>query len=301
MTTTSPLRITLVTPCLNAANTIARTLESVRAQKYPSLEYLVFDGVSTDRTLDIVRSYADIVTRVSSEKDINVANALNKAFAQGNGQIFCYLNADDTLAPGALAFVDSFFRENENIDVLTGGCRRVFADGSEAITTPAAEFLRLMPMRNCLEQPSTFWRAAMHRTAGSFDETYFLAFDWEWWNRLRAAGARFATTDQVLSTYYFSAENLTSRGGLRVIDEMERVTKAYAKNGAALARAYRLIFRAFDMNGFYDQPFRSLSLPRKILLAAGLAPLYALHGRVAINAYNWNWASKQIRGLVWHR
>lgn len=294
-------RITLVTPCLNAEATIARTLDSVRAQAYPNLEYLICDGESRDRTMAIIGAYTDIVSRAVSEKDRNIANALNKGFATATGDIFCYLNADDALAPGALAFVAEYFSTHSQIDLLTGGCQRVFADGSEIVTAPAPDYLQLMSLRNGVEQPSTFWRSAAHRKAGVFDESYALSFDWEWWNRLHRAGARFATTDRVLSVYYFSDDNLTSRGGRRVIDEMERVTRTYAPNGPALASAYRLLFNVYDMNGFYDRPFRELPTWRQTLMAAGLAPLYAIFGRDKINAYNWNWASKQIRGKVWYR
>lgn len=295
------LRLTLATPCLNAASTIARTLDSVRAQNYANLEYLILDGASADATLEIVARYSDIVTRTVSEKDKNIADALNKGFRTATGDVYCYINADDTLAPGTLAFVDAFFRAHPEVDVLTGGCRRVFADGQELITTPPPDITSLMAMRNSVEQPSTFWRADAHRRAGEFDDSFFLAFDWEWWNRLQASGAKFATTDRVLSTYYFAEDNLTSRGGRQVIDEMERITRTYAKNGRALARTYRLIFNVYDMNGFYDAPFRALPLLRRLALAAGLLPLYALFGRRAINAYNWNWASKQIRGRVWYK
>ncbi|MEZ5996634.1 MAG: glycosyltransferase family 2 protein [Hyphomonadaceae bacterium] len=294
-------RITLATPCLNAAATIERTLNSVRAQSCSNLEYVVLDGGSTDGTLDLVARHKDLVARLVSEKDKNIADALNKGFRTATGDIFGYINADDALAPGALDFVMAFFAANPGIDVLTGGCLRVFADGSETTTAPPADFLEVLPLRNYLEQPSTFWRAAAHRNAGEFDDAFFLAFDWEWWNRLSVAGARFAATERVLSTYYFTDHNLTSRGGKRVIDEMERVTRMYAPNGPALARAYRFIFNVYDMNGFYDVPFRQLPKLKQAALAAGLAPLYALHGRRAINAYNWNWASKQIRGQVWHR
>ncbi len=294
-------RISLITPCLNAAATIARTLDSVRAQAYSNLEYFILDGASTDSTLEIVSRYGDIVTRTISGKDKNIADALNKGFAQAGGDIFCYINADDTLAPETLNFVGAYFATHPDVDVLTGGCKRVFADSSEIDTLPAADFLELLAMRNGIEQPSTFWRAVAHRKAGEFDDSYFLAFDWEWWNRLKAGGARFAAVGRIFSAYYFTDDNLTSRGGRRVIDEMERITRAYARNGAALAAAYRLMFDVYDMNGFYDKPFRALPPLRKLALAAGLAPLYALHGRRAINAYNWNWASKQIRGRAWHR
>jgi len=295
------MKISLVTPCLNSGRTIERTLKSIEAQRFPDLEYIVVDGASQDDTLAIVDRYRHIVTRVISEKDKNVPNALNKGFRQATGEILCYLNADDCFEPGALHRVAQIFTERPEIDVVTGGCRRVFADGSELITQVPEHFLRLLPMRNGIEQPSTFWRRSVHKRAGELDESFFLAFDWEWWNRLQATGARFLAIPDVLSTYYFTEDNLTSRAGQRVIDEMYRVTKKYGPWRGWIADIYRFLFHAFDLRGFYDVPFSKLSRGRQLVLSAALIPLYAVFGRDRINAYNWNWASKQIRGITWYK
>jgi len=295
------MRISVVMPCRNAAATITRALDSIAAQAWPDLEVIVRDGASTDGTQDIVCARNDLALTLASEPDGGVADALNRGFAAASGDIFCYLNADDTFAPSALARVAEFFATHPEIDVLTGGCRRVFADGSEAVTAPPPEFLDLVAYRNYFEQPSTFWRATAHRRAGAFDEGYALAFDWEWWNRLRASGARFAAIPDVLSSYYFSDDNLTSRGGLRVVDEMYRVTKRYAPRHGAIADVYRFLFRTFDLRGFYDRPFAALAPVRQVIFGAALAALYALYGRTPVGAYNWNWASKQIRGLPWYK
>ena len=293
------LRISLVTPCLNASKTIERTLQSIEAQHYPDLEYIIVDGGSTDSTLAIIERYNHIVTTVVSEKDKNVANALNKGFSWAKGEIFCYLNADDCFEPGALKKVAHTFSENPSIDVLTGGCRRVFADGTKLITQVPEKFQRLIPFRNDIEQPSTFWRARLHREVGELDETFFLAFDWEWWNRLQVQGARFLAIPDVLSTYYFTDDNLTSRGGRQVVEEMYRVTKRYGYKG--IAHVYRALFHIFDMRGFYDVPIRELPLFKKWLFGGALLILIRIFGRDIIKAYNWNWASKQVRGIVWYK
>lgn len=294
-------RITMVTPSKNAARTIGRTLESVAAQRYPNLELICVDGESADGTLSIIERHRGVVTEVVVGKDRNVADALNKGFRRATGDIHCYLNADDALAPGALHRVARAFLDEPEVDVLTGGCRRVFADGSELVTRVPDGFVDLMSMRNDIEQPSTFWRAALHRRVGELDDSFHLAFDWEWWNRLRAAGARFKRIPDVLSVYYFSDDNLTSRAGQRVIDEMYRVTRAYGPYRGRIADVYRFLFRAFDMRGFYDRPFRELPRSRQLVFGATLKLLYTLFGRRIINAYNWNWASKQVRGLVWYK
>jgi glycosyltransferase involved in cell wall biosynthesis len=294
-------KISLVTACRDAAATLERTLRSVEAQRYPALEYIVCDGASTDGTLGIVERYRHIVTRVTSEKDKNVADAINKGFRQATGEIFAYLNADDCLAPGALERVARAFAETPHADAVTGACRRVFADGSETVTRVPPHFPRLMSMRLDIEQPSTFWRAAIHRRAGELDDSFYLAFDWEWWNRLLAHGARFVVVDDVLSTYYFTEDNLTSRGGRRVIDEMYRVTRRYGPFRGRIADVYRFLFRAFDMRGYYDVPFEQLPRPRQLVFGATLSMLSKVFGADAVHAYNWNWASKQVRGVVWYK
>ena len=294
-------RITIVTPSLNAEKTIERTLRSVEDQAYPNLQMICVDGNSSDNTQAIIERYRHIVNHVIFEKDKNTADALNKGFKLADGEILCYLNADDALVSGALMCVAHNFLRNPDIDVLTGGCHRIFADGSDMVTQVPENFLDTLSMRNMIEQPSTFWRTVAHRHAGVFDDSYQLAFDWECWNRLYASGAQFMRSPDVLSEYYFSDDNLTSRGGCRVIEEMYRVTKTYGPFGGYIADVYRFLFHAFDMRGYYDQSFESLSQVKKLLFGCSLLILYKLFGKQTISSYNWNWASKQIRGLVWYK
>jgi glycosyltransferase involved in cell wall biosynthesis len=295
-------KITVVTPCLNAERTIERTLRSIAEQNYPNLEYLICDGGSTDRTVDLIRrNNSNLTYTLFIEKDKNVADALNKGFRKATGDIFCYLNADDALSPGALRLVADFFDTHPDIDVLTGGCQRVYADGSSVFTKVPSWFLKLLAYKNGIEQPSTFWRSNLHRRAGEFDHHFRLAFDHEWWNRLKDQGARFACVEDVLSTYYFSDSNLTSNAGLRVIEEMAAITRRYAPYGIFVEALYWLLFHLFDMRGYYDVPFRSLSRRKQGLFGAALAISSALFGRDVVNAYNWNWASKQVRGKIWYK
>ncbi len=295
------VRISLVMACLNAEKTIDRTLRSIKDQNFPNLELIVVDGLSSDSTIEIVRQYGHMISHVISEKDHCIAEAINKGFRLATGNVYCYLNADDSFAPGALHRIAAEFCESPTVDVITGGCQRVFADGSTLITQVPDQFERLMALRNDIEQPSTFWRASIHRKAGELDESYSLAFDWEWWNRLHSCGARFKVVRDVLSVYYFTDDNLTSRAGMRVINEMYRVTKTYGPYRGWIAEVYRLLFRLFDMKGYYDQPFPQLSAVKRFYFGTVLRLLYVTCGHEIITAYNWNWASKQIRGITWYK
>jgi hypothetical protein len=68
-----------------------------------------------------------------------------------------------------------------------------------------------------------------------------------------------------------------------------------------IANVYSALFHIFDMRGFYDVPIRELSFFKKWLFGGTLLVLYRVFGRDIIRAYNWNWASKQVRGIVWYK
>src|SRR5262245_52563381 len=93
--------VTVVTPSFNQGRFIRETIESVLAQGYPALEYLVMDGGSTDDTVDVLKNYGDRLTWVS-EPDGGQASAINKGWRRARGAILAYLNSDDTYLPGAV-------------------------------------------------------------------------------------------------------------------------------------------------------------------------------------------------------
>lgn len=293
-------RISLVVPARNAADTIARALDSIVAQAYPNLQLIVMDGASTDGTQDVIARYGPRIDHWVSEPDRCQAHALNKGFAAADGDIFGYLCADDELLPGALERMAAVFMADPCADVVTAGCERVFPGDRCVATAPDARFFERLDFVNTLEQPSTLWRAWAHRRAGRFDESYRYAFDWEFWCRLKRAGAHFVALPEPVSRYYFSNTNLTSTGGRKIADEMYRVIKTYGPYEGRLADVYRFLYTTFDLRGYYDAD-RFDKKPKALVKAhhAFLRALYAVFDRETINAYNWNFASRQERGAGW--
>src|SRR5271155_70698 len=94
--------VSIVIPCLNTARFIEQTIESVLDQDYPRIEYIVMDGGSTDGTLDILRKYEHSL-RWQSAPDRGTADAVNRGFALGQGEILAFLNADDLYHPHAVS------------------------------------------------------------------------------------------------------------------------------------------------------------------------------------------------------
>lgn len=99
-----PPRLSIVTVCLNAAGTIGSALDSVRMQTYADVEHIVVDGASTDGTLAIIESLSPPVSRLISEKDRGLYDAMNKGIAAATGDYLGFLNSDDMYQhPQALA------------------------------------------------------------------------------------------------------------------------------------------------------------------------------------------------------
>jgi glycosyltransferase involved in cell wall biosynthesis len=92
------MKISVITVCLNAAETIADTIHSIRRQSHPDIEYIVVDGGSTDETLSIIEQNRDVVSVLLTGPDEGMYDAANKGISAAKGEIVGMLNADDYYA-----------------------------------------------------------------------------------------------------------------------------------------------------------------------------------------------------------
>src|SRR5215213_9072825 len=127
MSFSQPL-VSIITPSLNQAAFIGAAIESVLAQDYAQIEYLVVDGGSTDDTLEILRRYGDRV-RWISEPDAGQADAIDKGIRLTHGEILAWLNADDLYLPGAVARAVAAFAEDANRALVYGQAQDIDMHG----------------------------------------------------------------------------------------------------------------------------------------------------------------------------
>lgn len=179
--------ITMITVCRNAADTIAGTIESVRSQQYPELEYIIVDGASTDSTPDIVRSFGSIIDVFVSEPDSGIVDAFNKGISRASGEIIGLINADDEMLPGTLNKVCDFFSRNPGIDVVHGDV--LLSKGEQLLKRVRPSGRWWYPWRLVLfNHPATFVRRSVYEQYGLFDTSYRIAMDVEMFLRWLSHG-----------------------------------------------------------------------------------------------------------------
>jgi len=180
-------RITIVTPCLNAARYLDETIESVLSQGYPDLEYVVVDGGSTDGTQDIIRRHQRHLARWVSEPDRGHADAINKGFAGTTGSVMGWLNGDDILHRGALRLLALVFTGFPDVEWLTAQATQMDAEGAVVQVHAPRAWSRLGFVSGeyrWIQQESTYWRRSLWDRAGArLSDAHALACDFELWMR----------------------------------------------------------------------------------------------------------------------
>jgi glycosyltransferase involved in cell wall biosynthesis len=122
-------RISIITACFNSEKTIRATIESVIAQKIDNLEYIIIDGGSTDNTIQIISEYKNVISKVISESDFGIYDAINKGIKIAKGDIIGLLNSDDIFADDmVLNIISNFFSENPEFHAVIGDVQ--FVNGS---------------------------------------------------------------------------------------------------------------------------------------------------------------------------
>ena len=116
----NPPVISIVTPSFNQGAFLKDTIDSVTGQAYPRLQYVVQDGGSKDDTVEVLGHASDRLTYWESRPDGGQANAVNLGMRRVTGDILAWLNSDDLLLPGSLAYVASYFGQHPEIDVVYG-------------------------------------------------------------------------------------------------------------------------------------------------------------------------------------
>ena len=227
-------RVSIVTPSFNQGDFIEETIRSVLLQGYPNLDYLIVDGGSTDRTVDVVKKYEPWLDYWVSEPDRGQAHAINKGLRCARGDIIAWLNSDDTYEPGAIDAAVRHMLSRQAV-IVYGNCQLIDQRGTRGgiVVPPAVTYDSLLRFWSVAAstppQPAIFFRRQILQEVGLLDETLHYVMDYELWMRM-ARKHSFSHVNAVLATYRLHSDSKTVSEGDKFTPERYRVSRQYGRD-----------------------------------------------------------------------
>ena len=221
--------ISVVTVVKNGERHLRQTIESVLAQSYPAVEYIVIDGGSTDGTMAVLSDYRSRIARLVSEPDTGIYDGMNKGIRLASGDLVGLQNSDDFYEAGAFEAVGQAACRDPGA-VIYGYQRVLDAKGErETRCLPHQRLLdHMIPHSTC------FVPRVLYERFGGFDSSFRIGADYDLMLRFMKHGVPFCRLERVLSSMRRGGIS-TRQGDLARLE----VVRARHKNGFVSDAAYR--------------------------------------------------------------
>lgn len=196
------VQVSIVTVCFNSEKTIERTLRSVLNQTYSNIEYIIIDGKSNDKTIEIIKKYeTEFVNRgyryiYISEKDRGMYDAMNKGVKIASGNLIGILNSDDWYEEQAIEKIVNVYQNNVFGDIFMGAIR-IF-NGSGTIIK-YAKVRRYKTSRN-FNHPAMFVTKECYKDVGTYGIEN-VHDDYGWYLKAVKMGKRVVVISDILTNY----------------------------------------------------------------------------------------------------
>lgn len=221
-------KVSIITVCYNAENTIASTIESVINQNYRPLQYIIIDGMSEDNTVHIIKEYekeledSGIEAIIVSEKDLGIYNAMNKGIKMASGEWINFMNADDrfyasNVISNILEQIPSY------VDIVYGDEMIKDASGKVCINRRNGEIENICKTLPFCHQ-SSFTRKKWFQQH-LFDESLKIVADYEFFLYCYTNHAKFHYFNTIIAEYY--SEGTSRQLYKKAIDESFKVKSKY--------------------------------------------------------------------------
>lgn len=234
--------VTVITPCYNSEKTISKTIESVLSQTYTEIEYLIIDGASTDRTLEIVRSYEDAFQgrmHICSEPDEGIYYAMNKGIGLAKGELIGIVNSDDYYEPDAVEQMVA--NRNKSKYQILYGFERILKDGQE--TSILIHHHTNLP-NQMITHPTCFVTRQLYEDKGVFNTGYKYSADYEFMLRMyQDKSVEFTPVYKLISNYALGGASGTGAAYL----ETNQLLVQY---GSVSKKRYRLLLLKYRAGRF---------------------------------------------------
>ncbi len=246
------MKISIITVCKNAEETIEATIQSVIQQTYQNIEYIIIDGKSQDNTLGIIKRYQTNIAKFISERDAGIYEAMNKGIQMATGKYLLFLNADDLLFhPTTInQFVSNLSKSPDSATDIWYGNVIIFnsKNGKGNIWSPAKTSYYYL-YYNSIPHPATFFRKSAFTKNGLYSTEFRLAGDYEWYVRALVKNKlNFRKMDQIVSI--FCEGGISTKPELSRLMHIERktvLTKYFNKKQLVIYKLRRRFQKTFGI------------------------------------------------------
>lgn len=218
-------KISIITVVKNDAVALERTLASILDLDEELYELIIIDGKSTDETVNVLRKYSNLISKLVSEADSGIYNAMNKGIVFSTCNYLMFLNAGDTL----------YSAENLKEALKNSNSTGIFFYSVNIEVANNKYFIK-HPPKNIYRKDLYFKMPVCHQSiiysldafikCGSFDEQFSIAADYEWILRYFFAGGKIYTNNLVLSNYAIPGYSLINKDKL-LIEKLKIVNKYF--------------------------------------------------------------------------
>lgn len=217
----SKIKVSIITVCYNSEKTIEQTICSVLGQTYKNIEYIVVDGGSKDKTLDIVGKYGDKI-KVISEADDGIYHAMNKGIMKASGDIIGIINSDDWYEHNAVELAVEYLNY-DNCDLVYGGCKCIFDNG--LIQDLKCRDISELPYRMVFAHQTVFMKRKVYEKFGIFNQRYKIAADYDMLLRFYECGVKMVEIPANIA--FFRMSGLSNTHYEDTIKETEQISFAH--------------------------------------------------------------------------
>lgn len=180
------MELTIITINRNNADGLDRTMKSVLSQTRKDFEYIVIDGYSSDRSIDVIHRYASqFGNRLMwvSEPDNGIYNAMNKGILMASGDYIQILNSGDCLnSEGVIEKMLVEVEKTNRPTIFYGNMIKCFPDGKKIVDKSfAGQEITLLGMYSgTVNHSPVFFCRSLFNKYGYYDESLKIVSDWKW-------------------------------------------------------------------------------------------------------------------------
>ncbi|MFN0178291.1 MAG: glycosyltransferase [Gemmatimonadales bacterium] len=271
------MKVSVVIPAFDAAETIEETLASLLAQTHADWEAIVVDDGSRDRTAAIAEEFArrDSRIRLVRQPNAGEAGARNTGIAAAAGDWLLFLDADDWISPDHLARMTGALAADPTLDAVHCRYARVAGNGVQIVESylpPEGDMFSVWARRSAFPVHACVARKALIDSVGGFDRSFIKSTDWDLWQRVARTGARFGAVREVLA-FYRMRPNAASLDAHRMLVDGLRVLRQGHASDPRVRRPHPDHAQGSPPEEIAAQAFYLLSWCAGLLLGSGRNPL----------------------------